>query len=282
MITLHNRYLTVEIAEKGAELQSLRTAAGEERLWQGNPAFWARRAPVLFPVCGRLLNLQYTYEGITYPMGCHGFVREAVFSVETQTDTAVTLLYTDNEETRAVYPFAFEFRVTFALEGNTLAVTYAVHNPADTPLYMSFGGHEGYACDGGLEQYELVIPEPCTLDSYVVKTAVSRDTKPVFQNSAVLPLRGDLFTEDALVLEHPPFNTIALRRRDSGETLVTVGLNDAEYVLIWSVPDGPYVCVEPLWGVGGFEDDSASLTEKIGIRKVNGGDTYSRTHTITT
>lgn len=282
MITLHNDCLTVEIAEYGAELQSLRTADGEERLWQGDPAFWARRAPVLFPVCGRIVDQQYIYEGGTYPMGGHGFARESLFTVESHSDTAVTLLYTDNEETRAVYPFAFEFRVTFELRENTLAVTYAVHNPADGPLYMSFGGHEGYTCPGGLANYEMVIPQPCTLDSYVVKTNISYDTKPAFANSAVLPLRDDLFTEDALVLERPPFDTIALRHRESGKTLVTVDLGGAEYVLIWSVPGAPYVCVEPLWGVGGFEGESHLLAEKKAIHKVDGGCTFSRTHTITT
>ena len=41
MVTLKNDKLTVEIAEFGAEMKSVRTADGEERLWQGHPDFWS-------------------------------------------------------------------------------------------------------------------------------------------------------------------------------------------------------------------------------------------------
>ena len=49
MTILKNDVLTVEVNEHGAELQSIRK--GEtEYLWQGDPAYWGRRSPVLFPI----------------------------------------------------------------------------------------------------------------------------------------------------------------------------------------------------------------------------------------
>ena len=61
MITLQNNQLTVSISTKGAELQSIKNpTVGIEYLWQGDAAFWGRKAPVLFPVVGRLKNDQYS------------------------------------------------------------------------------------------------------------------------------------------------------------------------------------------------------------------------------
>ena len=56
METLSNSILTVQIAEHGAELQSIKKD-GKEYLWQGDAKFWGRRSPVLFPivdVCGTI------------------------------------------------------------------------------------------------------------------------------------------------------------------------------------------------------------------------------------
>ena len=63
LISIQNEYLCVEISTKGAELQSIRDTAGTERLWQGDPAFWTGRAPVLFPICGGLREDAYYLDG---------------------------------------------------------------------------------------------------------------------------------------------------------------------------------------------------------------------------
>lgn len=283
MVTIRNTHMTVQIAEQGAELQSILGADGREYLWQGDPAFWGRRAPVLFPICGRLVDGEFTYEGRTYQMGAHGFARNSLFAVESYSESAVTLLLRDSEATREQYPFAFEFRVTFALEGATLSVTCAVTNPADAPLYFSMGSHEGYACPEGLEAYELVLPEARTMDSYTVdpvNICISNQTVPVFQNSDTLPLNDDWFAVDALIFKHPALPSVTLRHKETGRG-VTVGLSDAEYLLLWTVPGAPMLCIEPCWGIGFCEGGEKAFTRKEGVRRLKGRDTFSRTHTIT-
>lgn len=56
MVELKNSSLTVRIAERGAEIVSVKNAAGYEYIWQADPRFWAKHSPLLFPVCGRLLG----------------------------------------------------------------------------------------------------------------------------------------------------------------------------------------------------------------------------------
>ena len=47
--TIHNEFLTLTVDTHGAEAVSLKNAAGEELLWQADPAIWKRHAPILFP-----------------------------------------------------------------------------------------------------------------------------------------------------------------------------------------------------------------------------------------
>lgn len=283
MITLHNRELTVTISEQGAELHSIRGTDGYEYLWQADPAVWGKHAPILFPICGRLPNNQYVYEGKIYEMGGHGFARFSAFKVETLSDTAVTLLLRDNEETRAVYPFGFEFRVTYALTECSLAVTFATRNTEQTPLYMSFGSHEAYSCPEGIEEYDLILPEPHTLDTYLVSAEtgyITNETKRAFDNSNVLPLTYDWFTVDALVFKNPKLSGITMRNRRTGRG-VSVSFDGAENLLVWTKPDAPLLCIEPWWGMGVCDGDGTELTEKTDIHRIAGGETFAATHTIT-
>ena len=53
METLQNEFLTVEVSDLGAELQSIKDADEHEYLWQGDDKYRGRRTPILFPiVCG--------------------------------------------------------------------------------------------------------------------------------------------------------------------------------------------------------------------------------------
>lgn len=81
-LQIENEFLVATIAEDGAELISLKSKKNNiEYIWQGDPAFWGRHAPVLFPVVGRLKEDQYTYANQTYPMSQHGFARDSLFEV---------------------------------------------------------------------------------------------------------------------------------------------------------------------------------------------------------
>ena len=64
-VALRSPELTVVIEDVGAQLASVRNVRGTEYLWQGDPAVWPRRAPLLFPIIARLKGQQYTLEGKT-------------------------------------------------------------------------------------------------------------------------------------------------------------------------------------------------------------------------
>ena len=58
--TIHNEFLTLTVDTHGAEAVSLKNAAGQEMLWQADPAVWKRHAPILFPWTGKLTGIWNT------------------------------------------------------------------------------------------------------------------------------------------------------------------------------------------------------------------------------
>jgi hypothetical protein len=63
----------------GAELCSLKNAAGVEFIWQAGPA-WPRHAPLLFPIVGRLANDELRHRCKTYRMTERSFARDNRFA----------------------------------------------------------------------------------------------------------------------------------------------------------------------------------------------------------
>ena len=62
---MENEKLRVQISDHGAELSSIYDkAADREAVWIGDPAFWNRHAPVLFPFVGKVNGGFYTHKGV--------------------------------------------------------------------------------------------------------------------------------------------------------------------------------------------------------------------------
>ena len=145
MIEIASATLTARIDPTGAELQSLTDAQGREYMSSGDPAFWTGRAPLLFPIIGRLHGDTLCVDGRDYALEKHGFARRSRFDVIDHDASSVTFRLTDSAATRAIYPFAFELDAQFALTGLTLTMTAIVRNPDDVPLPVSFGYHPAFA-----------------------------------------------------------------------------------------------------------------------------------------
>ncbi len=280
MVTLKNEAMTVTIKEQGAEMTSVLAANGTEYLWHADPAFWGKHAPVLFPICSGLINGEYHYEGKTYSLPKHGYAWTKLFEVESATETEATFLLRDDEESRVNYPFAYELRITYRLNGDTIEVAYDVTNPAEKPLYMSIGAHEAYACPEGVGEYEIVFPEAETLySSYNIST--SNDKKLILDNSKVFPLNEELFFNDSLNFrDGSKSNSLILRNKETGRG-VEVVYEGFDHLLLWQPKHAPFLCVEPWCGFPDVMGHDGDISKKFGIHCVKAGETFHRLHTIT-
>lgn len=279
MITLKNTALSVNISELGAEIISI-TVDGKERLWDGDPAFWSGTAPVLFPICGGLPNDRFTYNGKEYTMPKHGFARQQNFKVEKLNDLSATFLLESNPETLKMYPWDFEFRITYSLMNKRIKIDYDIKNLSEDTMYASVGAHEAHACPGGIEDYDIIFERNETLNSCGLEgNLISNELIPVIKDTDTLPLYEKYFEIDALIFKDLKSRSAKLRNRKTGESL-TVEFNGFDYLLLWTKPKAEYICIEPWTGIPPMVNSGCDITEKEGITAIEKRSSFSRSHSI--
>ena len=281
MVYLQNEELKVELKEIGGEIVSVETKEGKQGIWNGDEKFWKGRAPHLFPICGRLRDNKYIYEGKEYTLLSHGFSRFMEYKVEEKTDTSVTFTVTETEETLKDYPFNFVFKIKYTLRGRQIDTEYIIENTNDKTMYFSVGGHEGYMCEGGIENYYIEFDKNVTLDTHVVEGPIIRhETERILENSNILPLKNDYFKIDALIFKDIDFDAVTIKKND-GTFNVRIDFKGFENLVLWTIPGAPYLCVEPWFGLHDFVDSDYIFENKYSIQKLEAGKTFNAVHTMT-
>ncbi len=279
MVQLKNNVLSVDISTKGAEMKKI-TVNGEDRLWNGNPAFWTGTAPVMFPVCGGLPEDKFTYKGREYTLPKHGFAKNMEFEVEKQTALSAVFLLRSNQETLPVYPWDFEFRITYTLHGGCIRIDYCVKNLSDETMYVSPGAHEAYACPEGIEDYDVIFERKETLNACGLDGNLIDDTlTPIIKDTDTLPLYYRYFAVDALVFKDLKSRSATLRNRKTGKS-VTVDFDGFDYFLLWTKPGAGYICMEPWAGIPPRVGSGKEIAEKEGINTVAPKESLKLTHSI--
>ena len=276
-IDIASSHLAATIALHGAELQRL-TANGHEFLWDGDPAWWSGRAPILFPIVGALAKGRYRWNGRAYAMEKHGFARRRRFTLVEQSASAATLRLAADDQTRAHYPFDFALELEFSVDGDSLCVTARVRNEGAGPMPFSFGFHPAFRCpsrDGatlGFDEHEAGpmwrINRDGLLDHH--------DALPGDGHS--IALKDQMFADDAMILRG--LASRALRFTSSAQDIAVEweGLPDLG---IWTKPGAPFLCIEPWAGYSDPVGFAGSLDEKPGITLLAPSGTWSATMTIT-
>jgi galactose mutarotase-like enzyme len=282
---LESESLCVSVSNTGAELQSiLSKTTGTQYLWQGDPAYWGSRAPVLFPIIGGLRDSVYLHEEAPYTLPKHGFVRRAYFHGVHESEKLV-FEYVDNPETRAAYPFSFSLKVAFALRGRTLHIENIVQNQGKGRLYFGVGAHEAYAIprDGEVfDDYFLEFEREEALHSYAVAQSglLSGQTYPVaMEGGKILPLSHGLFVNDALIFKGIQSKKVALKSRKS-PAYVEVAY-DSAHLGIWTKVGAPFICIEPWCGLPDTEGTNQAFATKEGNIGLGEGETFTFTHSVT-
>lgn len=281
-IALESAGLCVELSALGAELRSFRPDGRREWLWQGDPAWWAGQAPLLFPVIGRSPGGSIRWQGRSFEMPPHGVARQRVFRVLAASAGRAIFELVDDETTRAHYPFAFRLTVDYALAPDALTMTVTAHNPArDATLPASIGFHPGFAWPlvPGHAKTEHVVrfaqAEPAPIRR-IDRTGLGHRhgfATPV--RGHTMPLADALFADDAVI-----FDRLASRRLwygVPGRPGLRVDFPDCQNLGVWMKPGAPYLCLEPWQGFAPEIGDDGDLAARPGIVLVPPGGTLSRT-----
>jgi len=284
-IAIGSGELTARINPLGAELSSLVDASGAEWMTDADPAYWTGRAPVLFPVVGAPAGETIRVDGREYPMKKHGFARRRRFAVEEQDAVRAVFLLTDDAETRASYPFAFELRLIFAVSGATLSVTADIRNPdPERALPASLGFHPAFAwpLPGGSAKRQARVlfseAEPDGVRVIADDGTIAPGTAPSpLTDGRLLPLRDELFAHDALVWDRVRSRALTYGVPGGPNLHLT---HDAPMLGIWTKPGAAFLCLEPWHGIADPSGYDGEYAAKPGVFHVEHSANWRTTMTI--
>ena len=273
---LENDFLAISVNTHGAELSSIiNKKENKEMLWQGDPSYWGRRSPVLFPVVGKYRNNTTTFEGKEYKSGQHGFARDMDFAFVEKTDNKLTFVLDSNHQTLESYPFRFSLVCTFELIDNRIVVGWKVENTDDKKIYFSIGAHPAFYCKKG----ETALSMNGENLQYNLINTDGLYTAPKYNIENNFILNDSVFDNDALIIENSDVNEISLVNND--KKYLTVKF-DAKVFGIWSPAkkNAPFVCIEPWYGRCDAEDFEGDITEREWSNSLDAGETWYKEYEI--
>jgi galactose mutarotase-like enzyme len=282
--TIGSSALTARIAARGAELVALETAQGQPLLWHGDPAWWSGRAPLLFPIVGRLPGDKTLIDGASHDLPQHGFARGSTFTLVSAADVSCVYELVSNPDTLSRYPRAFSLRVAYAVEDATLSVTATVTNADRKPMPFSFGYHPAFRWPlaSGAERsgHCLVFSDDETAPIHRPDDGLLSawtEASPVIDRR--IELSDALFDKGALIFTRPRSRQVTYQGPDSAR--LTVAFEGMPHLGIWTKPGAPFVCIEPWQGYAAPAGFAGELATKPGIVILPPGAKADFTMTIT-
>jgi galactose mutarotase-like enzyme len=280
VIKLSHGGSSAEIALAGAEARAWRVD-GRDLLWPGDPAVWSQISPILFPVVGWTRD-GARVAGRQYALGLHGFAAAQTFEVESRSERAARLTLRDNEETRAVYPFAFALTIDYRLGESALEIAIEVENTGASPMPYACGLHPGFRwpfAEGPREGCEIQFEKPERPEVPVLAPGglIAPRTRPLSMDGAVLKLTDELFALDALCFIDAASRS--LRFVEPSGAAIELTLGGFAHAALWTRPGAPFLCLEAWTGYSDPEGFTGELKDKPGMRMLAGGETASHSAT---
>lgn len=284
ILKLKNEILEVAVNSQGAELCAIKDTRNQRQwLWTADSNWWPRHAPVLFPVVGKLKDQKYTYDGLSYQMPQHGFARDREHRLIGESGDSLTFSLREDEASLLCFPRAFELLTAYQLTGASISTRWTVKNTGDKVMHFSIGGHPGFLCpldqDDALEDYQIIFekeeePKRWMLDDGLVSGSVP------FGRIKSLALSEALFAGDAVIFSELKSRYILFKSKKRSE-YIQFDFGTMPFLAFWKKPNAPFVCVEPWHGLADFREHSGQLEEKFGIEKLQPGEEFHCSYTIT-
>jgi galactose mutarotase-like enzyme len=270
---IKNSILTAEIKHFGAELISLKTNLNKEYIWEGNPDFWGKHSPILFPIVGTLKNNSFHHNEMEYHLSRHGFARDMEFELIDAKENSATFSIQSSEETLKIYPFEFELQLIYTLDKNNLFIAYKVINKGKSTMPFSIGAHPAFALPNQFKNYAIAFEKEEKLEYYLLEDdLISNNTKQLEVDNKQIPLTYDLFENDALIFKTLKSNSLTILENEI--PILRVHFKDFPSLGIWTKMNAPFLCIEPWFGYSDNNENSGNLLEKEGILILKSDETF--------
>ena len=281
-LTIQRDGLTARVDTMGGELVSFRDRQGAEYIWDGNPAYWSGRNPVLFP--------KVDIGGKSFEMARHGFARRREFTVTARREDFVEFELREDGETLEQYPFPFSLKVRHQLVENGFSTGFTVANTGTAPMPFCVGAHTAFRCpmEAGerFEDYRLVFDQAEDTASILPGEGgcLQSGVRGVaLDHTDTIPLDHAVFDRvDTLIYQGLRSRTVSLCHRDTGRG-VRVDFSEFPMVAFWTMPGktAPYICIEPWQGCAAFDDESGNFEDKPHCVILAPGEEKALAYTVT-
>ena len=268
--TIKSDKLTVKINDLGAELVSAVGSDGFEYIWSADPAYWDQHAPVLFPICGRILNGYYLYDGKKYEMPTHGFALRSKFKIKKITDCSISLVLTASEATLSQYPFNFSLEANYTVKDNVLSATFTVENKDEKVMPYIFGWHPGFVLENGGESeiadFTLKFDDVDKLSWYPLQHGCF--CRPygedyLLKNSEYPLNEEEIYSNDTMIFTGTKDGAILSSPLEKHSIDMSWSKN-LPYFCIWKEtdPKARFICLEPWSGTPGDGETEENFNER--------------------
>lgn len=287
LLTLENSRFRVEADSLGAELTSIYDkTADREYLWQGDPALWPHRAPVLFPWCGPLAGGDIRKDGKNFPGEPEGFSHSMKHKLVCQDSSLICFRLESGPETRELYPWEFTVKTTYALKENRISSRFKVVNYSNETMYFRCGFLTAlnlpFIPGTRLEDYVLSMEEPGAL------TILERDREGLLTGESRMwePERGEIpasekALEEGLLFKEPPTRYLQLTSAATGE-FVRLHLREASWAAARTIRAGErgLMVLGALYGAPDSRNSPSSPDKKGDIIALGAMEEYYAHQTI--
>lgn len=275
---IQNEYLKMVVSEDGGELVSVKDCQTDfEYIWEANPKYWGRHAPILFPIVGKLTGNTYFFNDKKYALPQHGFARDQKFKLKEKNNKIIAELINTND-TEKIYPFEFKLTLEYELIDRTIKFTWFVW--AKEELYFSIGAHPAFNLSDWENEdgfkYKLYFGQVFDMKRRMLnKQNQLMDSYVSLGTNDTLVVSADLFKQDAIVFDDFSFDHVQIYNEQKKCALITMDVSgfrfkDAKRSFgIWSpYKNGevaPFLCLEPWFGHADLENGPFEIQNKEGI-----------------
>ena len=277
---IENEKVRLEVVEHGGEIQSFYDLTHQlEYMWQGDAAFWSGKNPSLFPMVSNTWTKDYEWQGQRYAMKNHGLVRYADLKCVKHTADEIVMELNENEDTLKQYPFHFTFQIHYRLNGKRLDVVYHITNDSEDVMPFSFGLHPGFNCPllpgEKFSDYKLVFPQdeqPKQLAFHGRHEIIDRSFKEIALNYELFEEYATLVYKD---IKSPYVELVGPKHK------VRVGCLGYPFLAFWTAKrDAPFICIEPWYGHGDFEEVNCSFDQREGTMNLKPHEGFTTSYFI--
>ncbi len=231
---------------------------------------WANHATVMGYYLHRIKNERSLYRGQEIRGGTHSFLRGKIWHrVESNRDNELVYRITPDDFSATEYPLKVSLDLTYRIEDERIVVRFRFKNDEpELTAHVGFGLHPGFAATS-FDSFRFEMPPGLYRRHFSPENYLSGETRDIQFAGGEMPFeRAKL--PGSYILEF-----IDVRNREfifsdpsSGRT-VLIDLTGVPYLTLWS-DGGPFLCVEPCWGLTDHHEQRA-FEDKEGIQRISAG-----------